>query len=122
MLVRLVLLLSAAVASMASLVVDGDDPPDPVELYGICLVTAECVREAEACLRFGPDFVGAQFSLCSMACEDDNDCPYDGHCFTPTQEGIPKLCVARCTQACEDCCEEGLTCRVNLAPEPLCRP
>ena len=101
----------------------GGGVADPVvPLHGICDVTAECVREADACLRFGPDFVGAQFSLCSHECESDADCTGGAHCFTPTEAGIAKLCVARCSQGCVDCCDEGLTCRVNLGPEPLCRP
>lgn len=120
---RRVHLLAAALLFASCLNVGSDeDEVKAVPLYGICEVTVECFREAEACLRFGPDFVGSQFSLCSSACEDDRDCLGDAHCFTPTEEGIPKLCVKRCTAACEDCCDEGLTCRVNLGPEPLCRP
>lgn len=118
---RALLLFSMLVVS-SCLYGGGDDPDPPVPLFGICEVTVECVREAEACLRFGPDFVGAQFSLCSSSCEDDSDCSDGAHCFTPTEAGIPKLCVARCTRATEDICDEGLTCRVNLGPEPLCRP
>lgn len=98
-----------------------DDGDPAVELFDICQVTAECVLEAEGCLPYGPDLGGNPRSFCSVACTDNSDCPGDGVCFAPEGDVAP-LCLQPCTQGCTDCCPEGLTCRVNLPPEPLCRP
>jgi len=90
-------------------------------LYGPCVFTAECASEAEACLPYGPDFDGNDRSICSVPCTDNSDCPAGGVCFDPDGD-LPPLCLQPCTRGCTDCCEEGLTCRQNLPPEPLCRP